>query len=187
MIGYIVLAIVIFSMNVWPALMPPTWIVLAYVYLHYHLLLVPTIIIGAVFATLGRVALYYLAKHHLHYFFTKKSKKNLNSLSSYLNARKNITIPFLITYAFIPIPSNQIYIAAGIGGLDIKVMALSFFVGRLISYTFWILTTRAVSDNLQGIFSHHLSKTGSILVDIGGFILLYGLSMLDWKKLMKRK
>lgn len=179
--AYLLLALIIFFMNVFPAFMPPTWTVLAYVYIRFHLFFIPTIVIGAICATLGRIVLYYWAKNYLHVFFSSVSKKNLLIAGEYFNKRKRVTVPLLIAYAFIPIPSNQIYIAAGLAGLDIKLMAASFFVGRLISYSFWVGATNIGQESLNGIFLHQFSKTDAILLDIGGFVLLYILSSIPWQ------
>lgn len=185
-LGYVILALIVFFINVIPAFMPPTWIVLAFSYLHYHLLLIPTVIVGASFATLGRIVLYYMAKKYFHVFFSQTSKKNFTAIGNYLNKRKHITIPLLIAYAFFPIPSNQVYIAAGLADFDIRVMASCFFIGRLISYTFWVSAAKITVSSLDLIFLKHISKTQTILIDILGFILLYAFSMINWKKLIRK-
>jgi hypothetical protein len=56
-IEYLILGVLVFGVNIVPAFMPPTWIILAFFYLRYHLNLLPTVIIGAAAATLGRVVL----------------------------------------------------------------------------------------------------------------------------------
>ena len=102
-----------------------------------------------------------------------------------MNRHKNITIPLVLVYAFLPIPSNHVFIAAGLAKVRIRLLAGSFFVGRLISYTFWVSITQRLSDNLVDIFSKHYARTGSIVIEIVGLVVLYLLGKIAWKKILK--
>lgn len=57
---YIGLALIVYIVNIIPLFMPPTWLMLAFFSIHYHLYTIPVIIIGAISATFGRVTLYWL-------------------------------------------------------------------------------------------------------------------------------
>lgn len=110
-IQYIFLGLFIYGMNIVPLFMPPTWVVLAFFYQHYHLGFVQTIVIGAATATLGRVTLAYLARNLLHGKIPKKWMKNYNDLGKYVKTHQKLTIPIMLTYAFFPISSNYMYIS----------------------------------------------------------------------------
>lgn len=183
--SYILLASIVLGINVIPAFMPPTWTVLAFFVFKYNLMIIPTVIIGATFATAGRLILASGARFVAKYL-PRGSRENYESVGRYLNSNKKITIPLVITYAFLPIPSNDVFIAAGLAKVDLKLLAASFFVGRLISYTFWVsITHRFFADNLTDIFSRHYAKAGSILIEVLGLILLYFLGKIGWKKILK--
>lgn len=184
---YLVLGIFILGMNVIPAFMPPTWTVLVFFYLTYHLYPPYVVLIGAVTATLGRVFLYYLAQTQLKRFLTKKMKDNYAHLAKFVNTRQKISIPLFFTYAFLPIPSNQVYIAAGVSGIRLKFIATIFFIGRLISYSLWIGTAHVAFKSLDGIFGSHYSHITTFIVEIVGFIIIYFLGTINWKKYLKLK
>lgn len=184
--AYVLLASTILGMNIIPAFMPPTWIVLAFFVTKYNLPLIQVVVIGACFATLGRIILANISNRYVRRFLPGDSQTNYASVGSYLNSHKNVTIPLVITYAFLPIPSNDVFIAAGLAKVRIKLLAGSFFIGRLISYTFWVSLTQKLNGNLVDIFSSHYSKIGSIVVEIVGLIVLYLIGKIAWKKILKK-
>lgn len=183
---YVLLASIVLGLNVIPAFMPPTWMVLAFFVTKYDLQIMPVVFIGALFALLGRIILANLSRGFFRPLLPKNSQENYAGIGTYLNNHQHLTIPLVIVYAFLPIPSNHIFIAAGLAKVRIKLLAGSFFAGRLISYTFWISVTQKISDNLVDIFSKHYVRTGSIIVEIAGLLLLYLLGKIAWGKILKR-
>lgn len=184
---YIILGIFIFGLNIVPVFAPPTWTVLAFYFLKYHLSLLPVVIIGAVAATLGRIVLYLLAKNYFGRLFPKKWLTNLHVLGKFIESHEDLTIPVVITYAFLPISSNQMFIAAGLSGLHIRLIAFSFLIGRLISYTFWISAAHRIVDRLEIIFSNHLSNFWALIAQILGFLVIILISRINWGKYLKMK
>lgn len=186
MFVYLVLWVLVFGLNIMPALMPPTWMVLAFFHIKYGLNLVPLVVVGATAATLGRVVLYYLAKGALRNILPKKMAGNLEYLGNYLEKRQNFTIPFIIFYGFLPIPSNQVFITLGLADVPIKLIALAFFLARLVSYTFWVAAAHRLSDGLEGIFARHLGRTETFIVEAMGFGLILLISKINWRKVLKK-
>ena len=184
--SYVFLASLVLGLNIIPAFMPPTWTVLAFFVTKYDLLLIPVVLIGASCATLGRVVLAGISRKYFRRILSADSQENYASIGEYLNRNKHITIPLVVAYAFLPIPSNNVFIAAGLAKVKIKLLAGSFFVGRLISYTFWVSLTQRFSDNLVDIFSKHYAKTGSVVLEVAGLLLLYLFGKIAWKKILKK-
>ncbi|MBI2599656.1 hypothetical protein HYW43_01915 [Candidatus Daviesbacteria bacterium] len=183
---YLFLASVVLGMNIIPMFMPPTWTLLAFFVAKYDLSIPLTVLIGASFATLGRIVLAEISKKYLRRFFSKRAQENYETIGRYLNNNKKITIPLIITYAFLPIPSNDVFIAAGLAKVKIQLLAGSFFVGRLISYTFWVSVAQKFSDNLVDIFSSHYSKFGSIAIEVVGIVLILLIGRISWGKILRK-
>lgn len=182
---YLLLGLLVFAMNVLPAFMPPTWIVLVFFFLQFKLLPVPVVIIGAATATTGRILLYYLARHKILKYLPKKSQKNYEAFGKLFHIHKNVSIPALLLYAFLPIPSNQVYIAAGLAKIDVRLIAALFFTGRLISYSSWIATTHFAFKGLFEIFKKYVLSPHIILLELFGFLIIFLLSQIDWSKFIK--
>lgn len=184
---YLIVGVFVFGLNIIPAFAPPTWIILAFYFLKFHLSLLPVVAIGAVAATLGRVVLYLLSKHYFGRLLPKKSLDNMHVLGKFIASHEDLTIPVVITYAFLPISSNQMFIAAGLSDLNIKLIAFSFFIGRLISYTFWVSAAHRIVDSLEAIFSAHYSNIWAAISQILGFAVIILISRINWKKYLKVK
>lgn len=172
-------------MNVVPAFMPPTWTILAYFHIKYKLLLIPLVIVGALCAILGRITLYHLVRKFFHPALSEDTKQNLHKLGEFVNSKKHITIPLFITYAFIPIPSNHVYIGAALSKINIKLLASSFFVGRLISYSFWVSVTAFAANNLSSIFQNYFHTPTSFITEIIGFSAVILVIKIPWRRILK--
>ena len=181
------IAVLIYAINVVPVLMPPTWTILAFIYIHYHPPFLPAIFLGALAATLGRVTLYFLSKKYFRKFFSQKSLQNYDALGNFIKEKEKISIPLIVTYAFFPVSSNYVYIAAGLTEINIRVFASSFFIGRLISYSFWVAATHAATSKLEEIFTSHMSNLSVVLIEFGGIIFILLLGRIQWSKILKRK
>src|SRR5829696_5132555 len=113
----------VFLINLVPAFMPPTWSILAFFLIHFDLPLLPLALGGAVAATSGRLVLA-LGARHLGPRVVP---------ADWLRTHQRWVGPAVLLYSFGPIPSNQLFIAAGLGQLDLRVVAGAFFIGRVIS------------------------------------------------------
>lgn len=182
---YAILAFVVVGMNIAPGFMPPTWMILAFFYLQFNLSLLPLVIIGAIFATLGRTVLYLLSKNYLRRLFPSEIVENYGVIGKFFKKNNKLTAPLVLTYAFLPIPSNQVFIMAGLAGLKIEIIAGSFLAGRLISYSFWVSVASQVTNRLEGIFQSHISQGGVIAAEVLGFALIIIIGKINWKKVLK--
>ena len=180
----LLLAILIFVINVIPVFMPPTWIILAFFYINFHPPFLLTILIGAA-ATIGRIALYFISKNYFRGFFSKYTLKNYGALGQFIGKNEKLSIPIFVIYAFFPISSNYVYIAAGLAEINIKILASSFFVGRLISYSFWVAASHAVNNRLEDIFANHIGNASVIFFEITGLIIIYLIGKINWAKILK--
>lgn len=182
--AYILLAVLIFGMNVIPAFMPPTWVVLAYFYIRMHLALVPLVLIGAICATSGRVVLSLIARNHFRQFLSKETKENYDAIGKIFHAHEHISVPILLLYAFFPLPSNQVYIIAGLANANIKIIAASFLAGRLVSYTFWVTASHQVARRLTDIFELNITH-GALIVEVVGLFVIFLVGKIHWRKIFR--
>lgn len=180
---YFLLALLVFQVNIIPFFMPPTWIVLAFFHNYFELSLIPTVIIGASMATAGRIVLALTARRFFSHRLPNRSKQNLALVAKFIRQKRHFSIALMFFYAFLPIPSNQAFIALGLAKADLRLFALAFFIGRLISYTFWVLVSIPVSDNIQNIFAEHLTSWPSLLAELATLGLFIWISQWDFPKI----
>ena len=187
-IGIIVL---IFLMNIVPAFMPPTWILLSFVGFNFNLSnysLIVLSIFAAIASTSGRIVLASLSDRIIrNKFLSKTAKNNIDVLKNQMEKRKAITFGFFLSYAFSPFPSGQLFLAYGLTDLKLRIAAIPFFIGRITSYVFWALTASEVSKrvDLTTLKSGAFFSGFFILAQIFAFYLVYLFIKLDWKVLFE--
>lgn len=184
------LFILIFGLNLIPAFAPPTWMALALVGFEFpdtgavHLA-----VIGAVAATLGRLTLarlsHWLVRERL---LSDAHRANIDVIKDRLEKRTALTVSLFLFYAFSPLPSNFLFIAYGLTGLPLPRVALPFFVGRLASYTFFIVSGAAVGRRFQidslasGVYAGAWFIGTQVLI----LVALYAFTRIDWTALFDR-
>ncbi len=178
--------LLVFAINVAPAFMPATWAVLAFFHVVYQLPLLPLSLGGAVSATLGRVVLARLSATLRDHLLSPQQRENLMALGEFLEERRGLTLASVLLFAFGPIPSNQLFIAAGLTGTDLRLIVPPFLVGRLVSNTILIYLTGQATARLGELFGQAWRHPGALVVQIGGLLLLAALTVIDWTSVLQR-
>jgi membrane protein YqaA with SNARE-associated domain len=181
----------IYVLNIIPAFAPPTWMVLAVVEFNHpqfnSLLLA---LAAAIAATSGRITLATLSQFIIrNKLLSTRIKENIDFLKDALEHRKNKTMGALLLYSFTPLPSNHLFIAYGLTTLPIRLIAVPFFIGRLVSYTAWIFLGQEVYKNLDintGFAGEYLGAY-FILTQIGLLLLIYLFAKVDWRAALIEK
>jgi membrane protein YqaA with SNARE-associated domain len=177
----------IFGLNLIPAFAPPTWMALAFVGFQFPdmnpMLLA---LVGAVAATLGRLSLAKLSHLLLREkLLSERHRSNIDVIKERLEKRTALTVSLFLFYAFSPLPSNFLFIAYGLTGLPVLRVSLPFFIGRSVSYAFFIASGAAAGrrwhvDSLESAFyaSGWFIATQFLLLGA-----LYVFAHVDWKAL----
>ena len=181
----------VFSLNLIPAFAPPTWMVFSYIGFRYvavdHVLLA---IVGATAATLGRLVLAKMARIVVRQkFMSESSRQNIDSIREYLEPRRKLTFGVFLFYAFTPFPSNYLFIAYGLTTMELRLIAVPFFIGRSISYSFWGFTASAVARRIALESTEGLSYLGVYFVasQILLLSLIYAFTRIDWRALLYQR
>ena len=143
-------------------------------------------VVAAAAATFGRVTLAKLSRAIVRQrLLSQQTRCNVDAIRHGIEGRPISTFGTFLAYAFSPLPSNYLFIAYGLTSLPIAFLAAPFFVGRLVSYAFWIRTASAVGDRLE------LDWVESTPYFLGYFIVsqlllvpvIYGFTRVDWHAL----
>ena len=182
---------IVFLLNVIPAFAPPTWMVFSFIGFNYpsHNLLL-LVVAGAFAATLGRVTLAKMARVIIRQrFMSQGSRDNIDAIRERLENRRALTFSVFLGYAFTPLPSNYLFIAYGLTPMELKLIALPFFLGRSVSYSFWGFTSATVSRQISLRSSEALSYMTAYFV-ISQILLLfivYAFTKVDWRVLLSER
>ena len=191
MAALVTLFAVVFVLNVMPAFAPPTWMALSWVGFSRPIgnpFMVA--LIGALAATSGRLVLATLSRTTLRQrFMSERMRGNIDVIKEKLERHRTITFSAFLLYAFGPFPSNYLFIAYGLTSLPLWLVAVPFFIGRCVSYSFFVFTASQVSQHLAldgfepkpylGIYF-----VASQLLLLGVLVLL---ARVDWRYLATAK
>jgi uncharacterized membrane protein YdjX (TVP38/TMEM64 family) len=181
----------IFILNIIPAFAPPTWMVLSYVGFRYPLNNVVLLaFVGATAATLGRLTLAKLSRAIIRQkFLSQSTRDNIDAIREGLEHRRTVTFGVFLFYAFSPLPSNYLFIAYGLTSLSWRLVAIPFFIGRLVGYSFWAFAGSAVARNIVFESSEAQSYLGVYFVasQILLLFVIYVFTKIDWRTLLTRK
>ena len=145
------LFVVVFVLNVLPAFAPPTWTTMSFIGFA-----IPNVdfaliaVIAAVAATSGRIVLAKLSRALLRQrLLSDEARRNVDTIRLGIERRPAVTLGTFLGYALSPLPSNYLFIAYGLTSLPIAFLSIPFFVGRLVSYAFWLRTASTIGDWLD--------------------------------------
>lgn len=167
--------------NVVPAFMPPTWSVLAVFHVTTDVPLLPLTIGGAAASAVGRTGLY-LASRHLNRLLPETDCKNAQALGEFVERHKRWRTAIIFLYCLAPLPSNPIFIAAGVARMSFLPVIAAFFLARAIADTFWVWTAGAVSREVGDAFTKQLTDWRTIAIQVASIGVLVLVFRLPWAK-----
>lgn len=184
----LLLFIALFLLNLIPAFAPPTWIVFSFIGFNFPAQNGAELaIVGALAATLGRVSLAKLSRLVIRQkFMSEDARQNVDAIRENLQGRTKLTFGLFLLYAFSPLPSNYLFIAYGLTTMDLKLIAIPFFLGRTVSYSFWRIASAAVARKVAMESEDMLPYlSGYFLVSQIAFLfLVYVFTRVDWHRLL---
>ena len=187
MVDVISLAAIVLAFNLMPAFAPPTWSVLVLFSLNTDLHPIVIVAVGAVFAGTGR---YLLARVTgiFRYRISKKSLSNLEAAQTLLTENTSRKLLTMGLFVISPLPSAQLFEAAGLMGVRLLPLTLAFFSGRIVTYNFYVLgASELKAHGIGDLITKEFTSIWAILfqiVMVGSLVLL---TRIDWKKYLPTK
>ena len=173
-------AALVLVINLLPAFGPPTWSVLVYARLRWHLDPVALVVVGAGAATLGRHVLASGARR-LRGHFSARYRTNLANLADRLRGRTASVWSLAVLFVVSPLPSAQLFVAAGLLDLRLRLLAASFFAGRLVTYSLYVTTAVVVDRRLGDILTNVWGQPWWIALQLVLVAALSLLPLLPWR------
>jgi hypothetical protein len=174
------------GLNVVPAFMPPTWALLAYFRVTYGLDVWLLALVGAMGATTGRTLLALLSRAVGMSIIPARWRANVSALVETIRSRPAFSLPTLGMFALGPVPSNHLFIAAGIAKAPLAPILAVFGSARFVSYLIWVTTATTAAASLRDVFGPQLRGGLGIAVQIAGFVILILLMQVDWAARLQR-
>ena len=177
---------VVFAVNLLPAFGPPTWSVLVALRLGLDVPAVPLIAAGALGAASGRLALAHGARR-LRGRLSDDRRASLEALRSAVEDRPAGAVAGLGLFALSPVPSAQLFVAAGLTGTRIMPLVLAFFAGRVVSYSLYVGAADAARATLGDSLLDGLTSPAGIAAQVAMLAMLVALMKIDWRRVLARR
>ena len=177
----------VFLFNLAPAFAPPTWTVLVFFALNSHLQPWLIVIVGAICAGVGRYNLARLSRI-LSKRLNGKALVNLQSVRAALEEKSKRKYAMLAFFVISPLPSAQLFEAAGLIGARLLPLTIAFFSGRLIIYTFYVAgASQLKAKGIGDLITEQFTSIWAILIQLAMIGSILMLTNLNWSHLLKRK
>lgn len=178
----LILFLVVLAVNLLPAFAPPTWSIVAGYGIASSLPLPALVLTAAAAAATGRLLLAQ-GFRRISGVLPERLKANLDAARQVLAARSRNMKLALALFALSPLPSAQLFEAAGLTRLPLLRFTDAFFAGRLVSYSIYGLTARAVRDTTFGqALRGHLTNPLALGAELLMIALLIALLRMDWRR-----
>ncbi len=180
---YLVFFALVLGVNLLPAFGPPTWSIIALYTLNSEMETPLLVLVGAIAAALGRYLLGHATRRFGARWLSDKAQGNLAAAREALERRKRNTLLGLGLFALSPVPSAQLFEAAGLTGVRLLPFTAAFFAGRFVSYSIYAFTAHQVSATTLGeTFREELTSPLGIALQLVMIGLLVALARIDWAR-----
>lgn len=174
-----VVAAVVLGVNVLPAFGPPTWSLLVFFRLHWHVDPVVLVAVGALSAACGRLLLAH-GTRLLRERLPPRRVESLTVVAERLTQHRGRAVLGLALFAVSPIPSAQLFEAAGLLGVALLPLTAAFFVGRVVSYSLYVGAATLAEDNVGDILRSAVTSPWGVAVQVAFIAGLVVLARVDW-------
>ncbi len=186
LIPYLILFGIVFGVNLMPAFGPPTWSIIVLYGLNSDMPVPAIILVGALAAASGRLLLAY-AFRLLGTRVSEKTCANLAAARAAFERNRKGGIAALGLFALSPVPSAQLFEAAGLAGVRLLGFTAAFFTGRIVSYSIYAFGAQEVKQTSLGeVFAGGISSPLGIALQLAMIAALVALARIDWAKLLAR-
>jgi hypothetical protein len=171
----------VFGVNLLPAFGPPTWAVLVFFEVSGDLPVVPLVLGGALAAASGRLLLA-VGSRHLRGRFSPDRLESLAAARAVLTGDPRRTAGGLALFALSPVPSAQLFVAAGLLAVPLLPLTVAFFSGRLVSYSLYVGGATLAADRLGDTFADVFTSPLGIAAQVAMLAGLVALVRVDWQR-----
>jgi len=162
---------VIFAVNLLPAFGPPTWSILVFFTLNFDLPAAPLVLGGALAAASGRFVLASAARR-MRPRMGAARLASLDRSQRMLSGNRRRAVAGLCLFALSPVPSGQLFVAAGLMTVPLLPLTVAFFSGRLVSYSIYVGAATAAERNLGEVALDALTSPLGLFLQVAMLAVL---------------
>ena len=162
---------VVFAVNLLPTFGPPTWALLVFFSLDFDLPGVPLVLGGALAAATGRFVLT-KGTRRLRPRLSAARRASLDRAQAAIGENRARAAAGLGLFALSPVPSGQLFVAAGLMTVPLLPLTAAFFAGRLVSYSIYVSVATIAERNLGSLALDALTSPLGLGLQIAMLVVL---------------
>lgn len=176
------LGIVVFLCNLAPMFAPPTWSIIVFFLITHELNPALAVVIAAISAGSGRYLLA-VGTRALRNYIPIKARKNLYDAGIVFDSSQNRRYGLIALFIVSPLPSAQLFEAAGLMHMNLKRLTLAFFSGRVITYSIYAAgASKLKTTDFGHVLTDAFRSPYSWALQIFSIALIYLIAKMDWKR-----
>ena len=183
--AYLAVAAIVFGINLLPAFGPPTWAVLVFTRLHWHLNPVALVMLGAGAAMAGRYLLARMARHFKGRL-PAGLRDNLEDARTLIERKRIGAVAMFGIFVISPLPSAQLFLAAGLLDLPLGLLTWAFFLGRLVSYSIYVSLATLADKQFGSVIDKVFGSPWSIALQVVLLVVVCLLPFVHWRRFLTR-
>ncbi len=180
--AYLIVFGAIFANNLLPAFGPPTWSLLVLFKFNTDVPMAALVVGGAASSAAGRYVLARIS-HALRGHFSAERLARLETGREFLERNRRRSLGSFAVFLVSPLPSAQLFVAAGLLGMRLRQLTAAFFVGRLVTYTLYTggatLAKKNFGDAVTESFTSPLGIALQLLL-VAGVVALVAVDWTRW-------
>src|SRR5205085_2699796 len=116
-----------------------------------------------------------------------KRRRSLEALQKDLSGNRFRSVLGLALFALSPIPSAQLFLAAGFMDAKLPLLTGVFFAGRVVSYSIFVTAASGADGDLGPLVKNWLTSPVGIGLEVLALAGLVALVRVDWAKVIAKR
>lgn len=176
------LGLIVFLCNLAPMFAPPTWSVIVFFLITDNLNPVFAVIIAALAAGSGRYLLA-VGTRVLRNYIPERARKNLFDAGIVFDSSQHRRFGLIALFIISPLPSAQLFEAAGLMEMNLKRLTLAFFTGRIVTYSVYAAgASKLKTTDFGHVLTDAFKSPYSWALQLVSIALIYLIAKIDWKR-----
>ncbi len=174
------------AVDVVPLPLPPAFVVMVYLQIHYNLNVWMVISIGVAGSVLGRYILTLYIPKIAHRLFNPSKNEDVQFLGRKLKEKGWKSQLAILSYSLLPLPTTPLFIAGGMAKMKPYLIIPAFMIGKFTSDAVAVFMGKYAAENASSVIDGIISVKSAIGL-VFGILLLFAFLFIDWRSWVQEK
>jgi uncharacterized membrane protein YdjX (TVP38/TMEM64 family) len=160
---------------------PPVWTVLVFAKFRWDLNPVALVVLGASVSACGRYSIARGAAK-LQRFVPKRARENLEAAHRLLQGHQRGIFALLAVFVISPVPSGQLFVAAGLLRMQLWLITTAYFFGRIVSYAIYVGAASVAEYSAGDVLKKMWGEPWVIAIQVVLAAAIVALPFIPWQR-----